>query len=236
MFVRLSRLLAQPPVVALLVANFMPLAGVLLLEWSIDRLVLLYCLEALLMQVFFVARIATNTEGRMTEKVVFIPMFVAGYVVLLGGLTLFALVTFYHRSHDGPTFMSMDPHELWALFLGAVTSEGPVYLAICLAFYAGSHGWSFVRNYYRTSARGEDLEWLVFKPFGRVAAVLFVVIPGGMLLYFHGSSWYFALALGLIKSGADLLSHWGEHRKAYGTRQVAIKEDQADSGARGDVS
>ena len=217
----LSHLLRQPTILALLAANFAPLVGVLLLGWEVDRLVLLYCLEALLMQVFFAARILTNTEGRLIEKVVFLPFFTAGYLVLLVGETLFALVTFYTPSHDGPTFMSMDPAELWELFVAAMGAEGPAYLVACLVFYAGSHGWSFLRNYYRTSARDQDLEWLVFKPFGRVAAVLLVVIPGGMLLYFHGSSWYFALALGVIKSGADLLSHWGEHRKAYREARAA---------------
>jgi hypothetical protein len=211
----LSALLRQPTILALLVANFVPLVGVLLLGRDVGGLVLLYCLEALLMQVFFAARIVTNTEGSLAEKVAFLPFFTAGYLVVLGGETLFALVTFYTRSHDGPTFMSMSPQELWAVFETAVHTEGTAYLAVCLAFYAGSHGWSFVRNYYRTSARDQDLEWLVFKPFGRVAAVALVVIPGGMLLYFHGSTWYFALALAAFKSGADLLSHWGEHRTAY---------------------
>lgn len=215
LFSTMGHLLKQPTVLMLLAANFAPLLGVLALGWEVDRLVMLYCFEALLMQLSFAAKIVTNTEGRLAEKVVFLPFFAAGYLVALGGVTLFALVTFYTRSHDGPTFMSMDPQELWALFLGAVSTEGPAYLAVCLAFYAVSHGWSFWSNYYRTSARDQDLEWLVFKPFGRVAAVFGVVIPGGMFLYFHDSSWYFALALGVFKSGADLLSHWGEHRKVY---------------------
>ncbi len=208
-------LLKHPPILALLAANFAPLLGVLLLGWEVDRLVMLYCFEALLMQLFFAARISANTEGTSAEKIVFLPFFLGGYTVLLGGLTLFALVTFYTPGHDGPTFMGMDPYELWALFVHSVTTEGPVYLALCLGVYAVSHGWSFWSNYYRTSARDQDLEWLVFKPFGRVAAVLLVVIPGGLFLYLHDSSWYFALALGVFKSGADLLSHWGEHRKVY---------------------
>jgi hypothetical protein len=215
MLSNLLHLLRQPTVLALLAANLLPLAGVLLLGWEVDRLVLLYCLEALLMQLFFAARIATNTEGTSAEIFVFLPFFLGMYTVLLGGLTLFAVVTFYTPGHDGPTFLGMDPYEMYVLVVDAATTEGPTYLTACLVFYAVSHGWSFWRNYYRTSARDQDLEWLVFKPFGRIAAVALVVIPGGMLLYFHGSTWFFAVALAVFKSGADLLAHWGEHRKVY---------------------
>jgi hypothetical protein len=196
----------------LLAANLLPLPGLLFLGWSVVEPVMIYALEALIMGLFFLARIAINTEGSVAEKVVFLPFFGGFYFTLAGAELAFVLTTFFHPSHDGPTFLGMDPQELQALLATAVDALGAPWFVITLAGLFIAHLRSFVLNSMRPSERARDLEWEVFRPFGRVLALLVVVIPGGAFLYYHGSITLMAVLLVAMKTGTDLLAHHLEHR------------------------
>ncbi len=196
----------------LLAANLLPLVGLLFLGWSVVEPVMIYALEAVVMGLFFLARIVINTEGRLVEKIVFLPFFGAFYFVLTGAELAFVLTTFFHPSHDGPTFLGMDPQELLALLQTSVDQLGAPWFVLTLLGLFIAHLRSFISNSLRPSERARDLEWEVFRPFGRVIALLLVVIPGGGFLYFYGSTLPLALLLVAVKLGTDLLAHHLEHR------------------------
>jgi len=210
-----STMLRQRPVQLLLASNLVPVIGALLFGGGVSTLVLLYVFETVLLILIFAAKVATNTQGKTLHKIVFLPLFTVGYLVVVAAILGFTLVTFYTGHHDGPTFLSMSPDEHLALLIEAVRQEGGVLVAACLVGFLVTHLQSFVRNYLRGGGHAQNLELLVFKPILRIVLVVVVVIPGGALLYFEGSTWYFVVALAVVKIGADLAGHWTENRKAY---------------------
>jgi len=184
-------------------ADLLPLFGVFFLSWDIGTPVLLYCLEAILLTPFFAARIVANRDGRVVEKLIFTPFFCAWYLVLTLGELAFALVTFHTPGHDGPTFLAASPMELLELAGIAAVRIGIVPLAIEAVLILRAHALDF-SEYLRRGGLGEDIEWLVYKPFGRVAGIVLLLVPGGMFLYFRGNAWYFAVALTAFKLATDL--------------------------------
>ncbi len=197
----------------LLAANLLPLVGLLFLGWSVVEPVIAYALEAVIMGLFFVARILVSTEGRVADKIVFAPFFGAFYFVLTGAELAFVLTTFLDPSHDGPTFLAMDSQELLGLLGAAVDALGAPWFAACIGALFFAHLRSFITNSMRPEERAKDLEWEVFVPFGRVFAALVVIIPGGAWLYYQGSGTLMSALLVLVKTSTDLLSHHMEHRE-----------------------
>lgn len=203
---------ARKSLLTLLVANLLPLVGLLFLGWSVVEPVMIYALEALIMGLFFMARIVVNTEGRLAEKIVFLPFFGGFYFALTGAELAFVLTTFFDPSHDGPTFLGMDPQELLLLLDTAVDALGAPWFVLTLLGLFAAHLRSFIKNSLTPRERALDLEWEVFRPFGRVLALLVIVIPGGGWLYYQGSTTLMALLLVAVKTGTDLAAHHLEHR------------------------
>lgn len=196
----------------LLLANLPPLVGLLVLGWSVVEPVMIYALEAMVMGLFFLARIVVNTQSSLTNKILYSPVFGGIYFILTGGELAFVLTTFFDPSHDGPTFLGMDPSELLALFQTAVSQLGAPWFILTIAGLVVAHARSFLKNSMRPHERAEVLEIQLIKPFGRVFALLVVVIPGGAWLYYEGTTTLLALLLVVVKTGTDLFSHYLEHR------------------------
>lgn len=198
---------AHPVVYWQFLANLLPLVGVLFLGWDIRAPVLLYCVETALMVIFFAARILVNRKGSILQKAVFVPFFCFWYCALTLGETAFALVAFYTHGHDAPKFLGMHPGELWTLAVKAVSDMGLLPFFLSMGLFLNSQLREFI-SYLAEKGPDEDIEWLVFKPFGRVALVVLLLVPGGILLYYRGSILYFALMLTMIKICGDLLRQW----------------------------
>lgn len=170
-----------PPVAAplLLLANAVPLVGVLAWDWRVGDVVLLYWIENLVIGLFNVLRIlAAQPEG-------------AGRGLLAGKI---ALAGFFFVHYGG--FCAAHGVFLAALF--PVTGPGGAKLGIdaivldmlrepgllaAVAALAVSHGYSFVRNYLgRGEYRRVDVGRLMMRPYGRIVVVHVFVIAGGMLV------------------------------------------------------
>jgi hypothetical protein len=213
---------ASPVAIALLiVANLVPLVGVLFFGWSLTTIVALYWLENGVVGAFALARIATaegvdedpgsvSINGRqlsaaelrnpVTARVVLMPFFVMHYGMFWlvhGVFVWFALPTIWEEmggATAGPSLVAC----LWAL---------PVLVL--------SHGASFVYNWWLggeryTSSPSREMG----APYGRVVILHVTIVIGAFLVAFLGSPIWALVLLVSLKTVADLAAHLAERRRA----------------------
>ena len=190
--VPLVRAPSVPSAIGLVVANLVPLVGVLFFGWSLFGVMWLYWAENGVIGAFALLRILTAGEGH-GQKLGMAPFFVVHYGLFWTVHGAFVVSTFG------------DDVGLWANH-GGLQVEGIVALAL-------SHGASFVLNYlargeWRTAAPGAEM----FKPYGRVVLLHVVILAGGFLAEATGSG-VVALALLVgLKTALDLGVHLVGHR------------------------
>ena len=208
-------------VVALIVANVIPLFGVLFLGWSVWNILVIYWLENGIVGVINVLKM-TRAEGTLpagpgpsflvngqpvssVAKFALIPFFVMHYGIfwLVHGIFVLTLPMFMSLG-SGPVGPGMD------LDLGSV--------ALAALALAVSHGLSFWWNflvggeYRRTTAAG-----LMFAPYRRLIALHLTIIFGAMAVMFTGAPVLAVAILVSIKTLLDLGFHLAEHRGVSAT-------------------
>jgi hypothetical protein len=203
------RLLEQwrPTATALLLANLIPLAGVLAFDWDVFALVFLFWLENVVVGVFNVLRmfwVQRGAERRPLAKVVVIPFFCFHYGMFTAvhGVFVFAL---FGSGFSGDLFPSVqmvmqviDEHALWV-------AVGALVL---------SHAFSFVRNYVSEGEyRRVTLQQLMSQPYARVVVLHIAIIGGGFLVMALGAPVLGLLLLVVLKVAVDVSAHLREHAK-----------------------
>jgi len=197
----------SPSALVLVAANFVPLAGVLFLGWSVFATLLLFWVENVIVGGFNVLRMLwarPDNPVLWMAKAGMIPFFTFHYGMFVTVHGIFVLTLFggvHERGFPGP-----------AVFSHAVQAAGiaPAALALLL-----SHGVSFVFNYigageYRTA----QLAVLMTRPYGRVMVLHVVILGGGFLVQALGSPAYALALLVVLKTGLDLVAHAREHAPA----------------------
>jgi hypothetical protein len=216
-------------VVALVVANAIPLIGVLSFGWNVWTILIVYWLENGIVGVLNIAKIAkaeappTSAQGRLRmngrpvgneSKAALIPFFVMHYGIfwVVHGVFVFTL----------PAFGAMSGSSSGDLTAGF--EPGTILLAlIALAISHGcSYYWNFVRGgeYRRVSAAGQ-----MFAPYGRLVVLHITIIFGGIAISTTGAPVAAIAILVVLKTILDLGFHLAEHRRA------AARNDQAPAGA-----
>jgi hypothetical protein len=207
-------------VIALVVANAIPLVGVLFLGWSVWNILVIYWLENGIVGVINVLKMSAATgdesspgvtvmvNGRPSSsatKFGLIPFFVVHYGIFwfVHGIFVLTLPAFF-------ALMSDD---------GMTLDLGPVLFAA--AGLAVSHGlsfwWNFLRGgeYRRTTAAA-----LMFAPYKRLVALHITIIFGAFAVMFTGAPAAAVAVLVAIKTAIDLSLHLTEHRGELAPRGV----------------
>ena len=195
-------------VVALIVANLIPLIGVLFFGWSVWNILIVYWLENGVVGVFNVLKMATATgtgpppPGQAipdSRKLTLIPAFVVHYGIfwVVHGIFVFTL----------PFLFTGEPGSASGINPGAILLAG-IALAI-------SHGVSFWWNYlhggeYRRTSPSQ----LMLAPYGRLLALHMTIILGAIAIGTTGAQSAAVAILVTIKLAIDLWLHLSEHRKA----------------------
>jgi hypothetical protein len=213
---------ASPVAIALLVvANLVPLVGVLLFGWSLTTIVALYWLENGVVGAFALARMATaegvdeggttaSINGRTltaaelrdpaSARVVLLPFFALHYGMFWlvhGVFVWFALPMIWEDmggATGGPSLVAC----LWAL------------PALVL-----SHGASFVYNWWLggeryTSSPAREMS----APYGRVVILHVTIVLGAFVVAFLGSPIWALVLMVVLKTVADLAAHLAERQRA----------------------
>ncbi len=204
---------AVEPIVSLLIANLIPLVGVVLWGWDLWTILALYWAENGIIGIFNVAKIL-RAEGDPALPV----GGASGSVRPLIGCGRFAMAGFF-VVHYGLFWLGHGVFVLYVLpafggtgvpFDGIAADRNLVlYGAIGLAI---SHGISFWFNYIgRGEYRRASAARLVGAPYARVVVLHLTIILGAFVSVFLGSPIGALIVLVLLKTGLDLALHRREH-------------------------
>ena len=202
-------------VVALLVANAIPLVGVLFLGWNVWTILTIYWLENGVVGIFNIlkmaraegpeptGRAATLYNGRPVAstagaKATLIPFFIVHYGIFWVVHGIFVLTLPQFQAFGGES---------------AGIRSDPVAILLVLIGLFISHAVSFRSNYI---GRGEYLRTSVSEqmnaPYGRLIVLHLTIIVGGLAIATTGAPSAAVLILVLLKTALDLGLHLAEHR------------------------
>src|SRR6476619_3908645 len=206
-------------VVALVVANAIPLVGVLFLGWNVWTILTIYWLENGVVGVFNVLKMAKAAGPEPTGRAA---VLYNGRPVVGGAAAKAALIPFF-IVHYGIFWVV---HGIFVLTLPQFQAFGgesagirsdPVAIILVLVGLFISHAVSFQANYI---GRGEYLRTSVSAqmnaPYGRLIVLHLTIIVGGLAIATTGAPSAAVLILVLLKTALDLGLHLAEHREDAG--------------------
>lgn len=225
------------PLQALVVANLIPLAGVVFFDWNARNLLLLYWLENLVVGAYTLLRMLHAGGLRALFPAAFFSFhyafFCAGHgmfilaIATLGGADGAAAPEAFDDDAWGPL---MPFHMLWSL-IESILRDAPGLLTLPLLAFVVSHGIStLVHHFIGGEDKGRGADDIMFDPYKRIVALHIAILAGSMLVIGSGGgSLAPALAvLVAIKLAIDL----HQHRRAHRLRDGAARTEEGDA-ARG---
>ena len=199
-------------VAALVVANLVPLAGVLFLGWGLYDVVFLYWLENGVVGAFMLARVAT-AHGAWPAALFLGPFFLVHYGLFWVVHGVFVVTLF---GPQGPPIGGPSPplpaSSLLELpLIGPVPSiEGGGWALLGLVI---SHALSFVQNWWLGGERETTGPSEVpARAYGRVVTLHLALLGGGFAVLALGAPVLALVVLVVAKIALDLRAHLSEHR------------------------
>ena len=186
----------SPSVLALILVNILPLVGVLLLDWTIAEVLVLYWSESAVIGIFCLFKMWLIDPW---ASLIAAPFFTVHY----GGFMAGHLLLVYD-------FVLPDEGLATAFWEG-----GNVVSLLTLSFLAlfVSHGISFFQNFIgRTEYVDRDIRKQMNEPYGRILIMQFSLLLGGVLAVAFDSALPILLLLILLKIVTDFRAHLLEHR------------------------
>ena len=202
-------------VVALLVANAIPLFGVLFLGWNVWTILTIYWLENGVVGAFNVLKMARAAAPEPTgrgamlyngrpvgstaaAKTTLIPFFLMHYGIfwVVHGIFVLTLPQFEAFGGESAGIRS-DPFAVLLVLIGLGVSHGVSY----------RYNYIGRGEYLRTSVSGQ-----MAAPYGRLVVLHLTIIVGGLAIAMTGAPSAAVLILVLLKTGLDLGLHLAEHR------------------------
>ena len=185
----------SPSTLALVIANLIPLLGVLLYDWNIGEIMLLFWAESAivgffnLLKMWWVGRWAVLFMG---------PFFVGHFGGFMVGHLLFIYALFLSGADtDVSTAQVMaDFVRLWPALLGLFLS----------------HAYSYHVNFVgRREYVGRDMSKQMTEPYARIIVMHVTLIMGAFLVTLFNSRLAALALLILLKIGVDIRSHVRQH-------------------------
>jgi hypothetical protein len=198
----------RPSVIALLLANLVPIFGVLVFGWEVFPLLFLFWSENVIVGVFNVLKmLAANPESPLTwaGKLFIIPFFCVHYGMFTFVHGIFVVGFFGGQFKQGAPFPDAD------LFWRVLREN---HLGWAILGLTLSRGISFVTNYLGSGEyRRASLPQLMQQPYGRVVVLHLTILGGGFLMVALRSPVVGLVLLVGLKIALDLRGHFKERRK-----------------------
>ena len=210
-------------IVALTVANLVPLFGVVFLGWDAAAIVLLYWIENLIVGFYNILRmilVKVESVSKQFQKLFMIPFFCVhfgGFCAVHG----FFLLTFFKI---GSPEEAMSPSAPW---MGPLIFIQLLYTVVMQLWHSRpsglewpvlglfvSHGISFIRNFINGQQyRSFNINEIMMRPYKRIALMHVAIIAGGVFIMKMGSPVGLLCVLVFLKIGMDIWLHAKSHRK-----------------------
>jgi len=201
---------ASPSTWVLLLANLIPVWGVLTQGWEVFPLVLLFWLENVIIGILNVSRmlcVDPGDAGAWVAKLFLVPFFCFHYGMFTMGHGIFVFALF-----GGETYRHAGLSNLIESAAQAVAGFG---LGLPVLGLAGSHLFSFLWNYLlRGEYKVASLQEQMIKPYSRVVTLHIGILGGGFLISMLGSPKWAMLVLLVLKIVFDIRAHLRERRAA----------------------
>ena len=192
----------------LVAANLVPLAGVLLWNWSVFALIALFWMENVVIGVFFILRMLTldpRDPALWLGKLFTVPFFCFHYGMFTAIHGVFVFSMLGGKKYDVRGLQLLEPAAR------AVADYG---LWLPLAVLAASHAFSFFWNYlYHGEFQRSSLSALATKPYERVIVLHVAIVLGGIGAMALGSPVWALVVLLALKVVLDYHAHVREHSK-----------------------
>ena len=196
--------LTSPTTLALIAANLLPLAGVLLFGWDLTHVVVLYWAESAVIGFYTVLSLCVVAK---LGALVVAPFFVAHFGAFMAGHFAFIYALFIH-GFEKPLATTGALAELAAIF-------DPLGFALLALFV--SHGVSFAVNFIgRREYQGETVSTLMSAPYRRIIVMHLAIILGAWLVMALGTPAPVLALLVVIKIALDVRGHRKAHVRAAG--------------------
>jgi hypothetical protein len=210
----------------LVLANLIPLFGVLYLDWDVGSIVVLYWAENLIIGGYTVLKMLVKGKLGALPLILFFCLHYGGFCAVHGvfvlELTQFAGAT---ASTPGPQDWP-GPLVLVQQIIAAAPRE---FLWAVLALLL-SHGASFVLLFLAQGEyRHSTLKQLMNAPYKRIVLLHIAVIAGGFLVVKMGSPLGLLIALVALKIGMDIMLHRRSHREFSGSSSATANNTQGEA-------
>jgi hypothetical protein len=213
--------LSNVPLIALVAANIVPVAGVLFLGWDAFYLVLFYWAENVAVGFYTILKIACVKVPHPIAhlgKLFAIPFFTVHYGGFTGVHGLFILGMFKKGGEglgsgaDWPCFLVFV--QMLLNVIREAYSIMPPHMRLAMAALFASHGISFIYNYLiKGEYAASKVNNLMGEPYGRVVVMHIAILGGGFFAMSLGSPMGLLLALVVLKTVVDIRFHRREHQK-----------------------
>jgi hypothetical protein len=211
--VRIGKFQLTLPQLALLLANLVPVFGVLYLDWDVGSIVVLYWAENLVVGFYTLLRMLTVGQLGAVPIALFFCVhyggFCAGHGMFVLELTGYAgELSSQPHSWPGPLVLIEMFIDLSQQVLAAAPRQ---FLWACLALLIG-HGASFLLLFIgQQEYRSSTVKQLMSAPYKRIAILHMAIIAGGFLVQSLGSPLGLLLALVALKIFMDIMLHNRSH-------------------------
>ena len=189
----------SPTAIALIVANLVPLVGVLFFDWSLFTIMFFFWLESAVIGFFNILKLVIVAN---ILSIIMVPFFVVHYGAFMSGHLVFIFALF---SPDEMSFSGFFPPA--DLLISPIMNVWPAFLGACL-----SHGISFFYNFIgKKEFRRSTPEKQMMAPYGRIILMHLTIIFGGWLILALGAPVLALILLIGLKIVSDARAHHKEH-------------------------
>ena len=194
----------SPTAIALIVANLVPLVGVLFYDWSLFTIIFCFWLESAVVGFYNIFKMVIIVNFRSIFRV---PLFVVHYGAFMAAhlIFIFGLFSSDEMSSYGGRFSGLFPSA--DLLTSHIMNVWPAFLVVFV-----SHGISFFYNFI---GKKEFLRSTPEKqqnaPYGRIILMHFTIILGGGLIITLGAPVPALVLLIVLKIVSDVHAHLKEH-------------------------
>ncbi|EED31531.1 conserved hypothetical protein [gamma proteobacterium NOR5-3] len=203
----------------LVTANLLPLLGVLLFDWDVGALIILYWSENLILGAYNIIKMASVGGVHAVFPSIFFLVHYGGFCAVHGFFILSLLF-------DVPSnFNDEAPWPLFLVFLQLlfqvveqVFALAPREWVIAFIGLTISHGYSFVSNFLIADERASTtVNGLMAAPYKRIVILHVTIIAGSFAIMSLGQPLFLLIVLVGLKTAMDVGLHLREHQRKAGS-------------------